>query len=143
MFKRIGVLGHPLRPLSSEISDRVMQDLKKRAIDSWARSSWDEQEVGAEITDSDLVIAIGGDGSMLRAARVSARAGVPVFGINAGHLGFLTETNAEDWENALEMLLEGRYWIEERMMIRAEAWRAKERLSFDDALNDIVISRGS
>jgi len=85
------------------------------------------------------MIAIGGDGAMLRAARLCAKANVPVFGLNTGHLGFLTEANPATWESALEALTEGRFWIEERMMIHCEVWRGNTCLSQDDALNDAVI----
>ncbi len=80
---------------------------------------------------------------MLRAARVCARANVPVFGINTGHLGFLTEASPTNWAASLDALLEGRYWIEQRMMIRSELRRDGVCLRQDDALNDAVISRGA
>src|SRR5262249_30744762 len=120
--------------------------LLRRAIETWSRTTWEKDAVAPLIQGSDLVIAIGGDGAMLRAARVCAAAKVPVFGINTGHLGFLTETSPAGWEHSLEYLLRGDYWIEERMMLRAEAWRADEllvRSGAPDALNDVVISRGA
>jgi NAD+ kinase len=92
---------------------------------------------------SDLVIAIGGDGAMLRAARVCAPENVPVLGINAGRLGFLTEISPEDWERSLTALLEGRYWVEQRMMIRCAVVRNGATMTHGDALNDVVISRGA
>jgi NAD+ kinase len=92
---------------------------------------------------SDLVIAIGGDGAMLRAARVCAPENVPVLGINTGRLGFLTEISPADWEPSLDALLDGRYWIEQRMMIRCEVRRSDTVLAHSDALNDVVISRGA
>jgi NAD+ kinase len=104
--------------------------------------TWDAASIAAPVGESDLIVAIGGDGAMLRAARVCARAGVPVLGINAGHLGFLTETSPLEWETALDNLLAGRYWIEERTMISAEAWRGEDRLCLEDALNDVVVGRG-
>jgi NAD+ kinase len=66
---------------------------------------------------------------------------VPVFGINTGRLGFLTETSGADnsWNAALEQLLAGHYWIEKRMMITSEAWRSTDLLCKEDALNDVVI----
>ncbi len=143
MFRRIGILEHPLRPGSGEVSTLVAQGLRERKIDTWQRASWDAAEVSPLIAESDLVIAIGGDGAMLRAARLSAMANVPVFGINTGHLGFLTEVSPDNWNTALDALLGGNYWIEQRMMIHSEAWRGEARLSSDEALNDVVISRGA
>src|SRR5258708_32149961 len=143
-FKRVGVLGHPLRPESGEVCQQVSQSLQARGIETWQRTHWDstDPDITALIAESDMVIAIGGDGAMLRAARISAKANVPVFGINAGHLGFLTEASPTNWDISLAALLEGKYWIEERMMIGSEAWQGEPLLSEDHALNDVVISRG-
>jgi NAD+ kinase len=143
MFKRIGILEHPLRPGPGDVSTMVAQSLQERKIDTWQRASWDATEVSPLIAESDLVIAIGGDGAMLRAARLCAMANIPVFGINTGHLGFLTEVSPDHWNTALDALLAEHYWIEQRMMIHSEAWRGDERLCSDDALNDVVISRGA
>ncbi len=143
MFKRVGILGHPLRPHSTSISQQIVASLRQHGVETWERLSWEASNVASMVVDSDLVIAIGGDGSMLRAARVCAAANVPVFGINAGHLGFLTEVSAANWQGALEKLLADQFWIEERMMICAETWRNGTRLTHDDALNDVVVSRGA
>jgi NAD+ kinase len=143
MFKRVGILGHPLRPETGEVCDQIAQTLRERNIDFWERIHWEPDEISPLIAGTDLVIAIGGDGAMLRAARLCAKAKVPVLGINTGHLGFLTETNPKTWTTSLDALLAGQYWIEERMMIRAEAWRDSVMLSSDDALNDAVIRSGS
>lgn len=143
MFKRVGILGHPLRPHTGEVCSQVAESLAERGQAAWCAPIWDAQTIRPAIAESDLVVAIGGDGAMLRAARVCAEFNVPVFGINAGHLGFLTETSPAGWPEALDCLLSGRYWVEERMMIRAEAWRNGGRLYTADALNDVVISRGA
>ncbi|MBN1564414.1 MAG: NAD(+)/NADH kinase, partial [Anaerolineae bacterium] len=85
----------------------------------------------------------GGDGAMLRTARICAPENVPVLGVNAGHLGFLTEMTPQNWEHHLESLLQGHYWIEERMMIRCEVQRGGIVIDHGDVLNDVVISRGA
>src|SRR5258707_4986705 len=141
-FKRIGILAHPQRPEAGRVCSQVSQSLKARGIDVWEHTTWDASTIRSELDGSDMVIAIGGDGAMLRAARVCAWANVPVFGNNAGHLGFLTETSPDNWPSALDMMLAGHYWIEERMMIRSEAYRGDTLLNQDHALNDVVISRG-
>lgn len=146
MFKRAGILGHPLRPGTDGVSEQIANSLIQHGIDTWTRIAWDNKSVAPQIAESDLIIAIGGDGAMLRTARLCAAAKVPVFGINTGHLGFLTETNPAGWLQSLESILRGDYWIEERMMLRAEAWRGDELLTHSeapDALNDVVISRGA
>lgn len=142
MINRAGILGHPLRPDTGDVCSSVAHSLRARGVEAWCAPTWDAASIAASVAESDLIVAIGGDGAMLRAARVCARAEVPVLGINAGHLGFLTETSLADWETALDSLLAGQYWIEERMMISAAAWRGETQLCLEDALNDVVVGRG-
>jgi len=142
-FNRIGILAHALRPGTAPLAEAVEQYLKGHGIQAWLRTVWDAVQAQPLVHGSDLVIAIGGDGAMLRAARACAPEDVPVLGINAGYLGFLTEISPDDWEQALDALLAGRYWIEDRMMIRCEVRRNGEVLAQSDALNDVVISRGT
>lgn len=143
MFKRVSILGHPLRPAASALCDAVAEYLAARNVQTWCNSSGNVELARSLIAESDLVIAIGGDGSMLRAARLCAAHNVPVFGINAGHLGFLTEASAAEWQLFLDKLLNGDHWIEERMMIHTEAWRGERLIAHGEALNDAVISRGA
>jgi NAD+ kinase len=140
-FKNIGVLAHPLRPQTAPIAEGIAAHLTAHGITAWCRSRWDEAEVLPLVQHSNLVIAIGGDGAMLRAGRVCAQHDVPVLGINTGRLGFLTEV-AGDWSAPLETVLRGEFWIEARMMIHAAVLRAGVLLAEGDALNDVVISRG-
>lgn len=142
-FRTIGILAHPLRPGTIPIAQDVTRSLEEHGIAAWMRTVWDTPHIQPLVRDSDLVIAIGGDGAMLRAARVCAPEHIPVLGINAGHLGFLTEISPEEWEDSLDALLAGKYWIEERMMIRSEIRRDGATLGVNDALNDVVISRGA
>ncbi len=88
---------------------------------------------------ADLVIAFGGDGTILRAARLAARAGVPILGVNLGGFGFLAETSTEDLPAALPDLVGGRYELDERMMLQAEAPGVDEHALL--ALNDVVVTK--
>ncbi len=144
-LQRIGILAHPLRPGAGEVSEQVEAFLLASGLNVWRRTMSEPELITPLVADSDLVIAIGGDGTMLRAARLCAPADVPVFGINTGHLGFLTETNGADgsWKAAITQLLAGNFWIEQRMLITSEAWHDGQLLSRGDALNDVVISRGT
>lgn len=142
-FQHIGILAHPLRTGTAPIAQAVARSLQARGIDTWVRTAWDATRAQPLVEGSDMVIAIGGDGAMLRAARVCAPANVPMLGINAGHLGFLAEVSPDDWEQSLEMVLAGDYWIEHRMMLRCEIWRGDVLFGTSDALNDVVISRGA
>ena len=91
----------------------------------------------------DAVIVLGGDGTMLRAARLIGARGVPIVGINMGSLGFLTEVRLDEMYAALENLLEGRYGIEERVLLTVEVLRDDAQLACYLALNDAVINKGA
>lgn len=92
--------------------------------------------------NSDLLIVLGGDGTLLNIARQSAYYNVPLFGINLGHLGFLTEVEAEEMYPALEKLIMGEYEIEKRMMLEATVETDNIQLEKSVALNDIGITKG-
>ncbi len=137
----IGVLAHPLRPQTFPIAQWIVDALRARQIKAWIHTEWHGDDVFDDVRCADMVVAIGGDGAMLRAARVCAPSGVPVLGINMGQLGFLTEISDPDaWESHLDLVLRGDYWIERRMMIKATVMRGEETIISGDALNDIVIS---
>lgn len=143
-LKRVGVLAHPTRSQTAPVAEHIADTLRARGLEVWTHAIWEERDIREQIVGTDMVIAIGGDGAMLRAGRVCAYQQVPVLGVNMGRLGFLTEVQALDqWDETLTALLEGKYWIEERMMIHASALRDGNPLFAADALNDIVISRGT
>lgn len=141
----IGILAHPHRPRSAPVAHRLREALSGRGIDVWSYTDWSETSLDTqEIERADVVIAIGGDGAMLKASRVCAPYEVPVLGLNMGRLGFLTEiASPDDTGSYLPRLLDGDYWIETRMMIRAGVIRENRIIVSGDALNDVVISGGS
>jgi len=89
----------------------------------------------------NMVLALGGDGTIISAARVVGNSGVPIAGINLGGLGFLAEVALEEIYDRLQLIQDGNYLVEERMVLRAKLENEKE-ISYR-ALNDIVIERGS
>ena len=142
-MKRIGLLHHPKIPETRSLSESMARQAEDHGFHCWIGSTWDVESVVAEISDLDLLVTLGGDGSILRAARIGCERGVPVLGVNMGRLGFLTELEPEEWSSALPRLGRGEYWIEERMMLYAEYHRGTERWGQFEALNDVVVSRGS
>lgn len=86
----------------------------------------------------DLMVAIGGDGTVLRATRRAVAAGAEVLGINLGELGYLAEVEPDGWEEALEAYAEGRHRIEERMLVTG---RIPGRPTLPPALNEVVIEK--
>lgn len=137
----IGVLAHPLRPQTYPIAEQLQAVIRARGLDAWVYTAWKPEDVTHHIPQTDLVIAIGGDGAMLRSSRVCSAYGVPILGINMGQLGFLTEiTDYTQWQDQLETVLRGDYWIETRAMLTAQVFRDGQLIAESDALNDVVIS---
>ena len=91
--------------------------------------------------DVECVIVLGGDGTMLRAAKKVVERGIPLMGINLGTLGYLAEVDRRDVYSALDHLLDDEYFIEERMMLKGTVYHNDEVIASDVALNDVVIVR--
>ena len=91
----------------------------------------------------DLLLVLGGDGTLLSMARLVGDLNVPILGVNLGGLGFLTALTADELFPALEALLRGELLVEERMMLTARVTRQGERLSEYVALNDVVITKSA
>lgn len=142
-FERVAVLYHPKIEATHPVAEDINNWLSARGIDVEQAFTWDEAQVRPLMSELDLAIVLGGDGSMLRAARMAAGDRVPLLGLNMGRVGFLTEVTPTNWQRKLPCVLEGDYWVEERMMLQAEAWREDDMLGQYMALNDVVVSRGN
>ena len=105
-------------------------------LDPWAVSDVDEA-IGADL---DLAVSIGGDGTMLRTVQLVSRNGVPVLGINVGHLGYLTEVEPAAWQPALQRVLSGDFQVEERMTLDVTLV-GQEDAEPCTALNDAVVEK--
>lgn len=92
---------------------------------------------------SDMVLVLGGDGTMLNAARLVEEREVPILGVNMGGLGFLTEISLDHLYPSLEKVFTGEFAIEERLMLRARIHRHGEHVAQATVLNDVVISKGT
>lgn len=103
---------------------------------AWPDKSW---------AGADLILALGGDGTLLHAARRAAPLGVPVLGVNLGRLGFLAEVEASELPSMLKRLAQGAYQVEERMMLEATLRGDEPGLSGEPllALNDVVLARST
>lgn len=91
---------------------------------------------------SDLLLALGGDGTMLRAGSIAAPGRIPVLGINLGRLGFMIEVQRSGWKAAMQRILEGDYWIEKRMRLEVVLDRGGDRIGQWQALNECAADRG-
>jgi NAD+ kinase len=140
---RIVVTGHPKLTDSLDEAAAISAYLAEKGLDAPHGSLYDEKlRKRVHTEEFDLLIAVGGDGTMLRAGHLCAPHGIPILGVNKGRLGFLFQIDAGDWQKMLDQLLAGDYWIENRMMLRAEHIRAGEALGQWQALNDVVVGRG-
>lgn len=137
-----GVLEHPKIARSQLLATEVAGWLRARGQSVWQGSVWDESAMATSMPNLYMVIVLGGDGAILRAARAAAVCAVPIFSINLGKVGFLSEAQPEEWPERLEHALNGSYWLERRLMIQAELWRAGSLQTKLTALNEFVIGRG-
>jgi NAD+ kinase len=96
----------------------------------------------SDILDVDFLITLGGDGTILRAARLAAPRGVPILGVHMGRFGFIAETHPTDLFGRLETILAGSMPIEERMMVRGEVWRGGTFIHSGEGLNEVLIKTG-
>ncbi len=96
----------------------------------------------SDFNSVDIIIVFGGDGTLLETASFASNHAIPVLGINLGSLGFLSEVEKNEVYESLDMLLDGKYEVEDRMMLNAKLITDKKTLEFD-VLNDFVLSRSS
>ena len=138
--ERFAVLANPQNSEAIELAETIGQHLEGESY--WGPLNDDQVRDQIAQQPVDLCIALGGDGTMLRAGHLCAPLGIPILGINLGRFGFLTEVRKQDWEQALRRIAAGDYWLEERMMLRADHLRADKRLGSWEVLNECFIGRG-
>jgi NAD+ kinase len=140
-FKRVGVLAHPLRPPTFPVAGGIADRLRACGLEAEVYTEWTDEQVAPVMQSFDVVVAIGGDGAMLRAARACAPYNVPVLGINMGQLGFLTEVrDPGQWHEYETRLLAHDFWVEQRMMLSVAVVRGGRTIAHSEALNDVVVS---
>jgi NAD+ kinase len=133
------------------LAAEVVAWVRERGREAWILSAADLEPADAPpVSDNgerlgltDLLVTVGGDGSILRASHAAAPRGIPILGINLGRVGFLTEARRDDWRDVMGRVLGGDSWLEDRMMLSVEASRGGSMLSRAVALNDVVVSRGA
>lgn len=149
-FRRVALIGkhtpeiaESLRALRQILRDRGCEVLVERET---ARSVGDGESAVDYATigrEADLAIVVGGDGTMLSAARNLVRHGVPLAGINQGRVGFMTDIAFADMHESVGAILDGRHSIEERSLLDAEVRRGDEVLLRTLALNEAVVGKGA
>ena len=138
-YKNIGVCYHDLNPeagdLARAIADRIGPG---RTV---AIANQDELDNNPDtLSGSDLIVTIGGDGTILRGVHAAAPRGVPVLGVNMGRVGFMSDVDSDQALGGIDWYLDGNARVEEREMVRAEVVGSGQPPL--DALNDVTIARG-
>jgi NAD+ kinase len=142
-MKRIGVIYMPHRPEVQELADILGERLAAHGASVWLSTTWDEKAIVQQSPKTDIVITLGGDGTIVRVGRILAPFGVPLIGVNFGRLGFLAAIEPPDALGLLPLLVDGQYELEKRMMLHAEWTRDGETLGSFEALQDVFIGRGA
>lgn len=124
-------------------AEEVQRFLESSGVTAWLCSAWEGDRAKALLNGTDLLVTVGGDGTILRAAQVALPEGTPITGINMGKLGFMTELGADEAIEKLPLLLGGEGWTDERTMLQAELVTAGGSSSAWHALNDVVVARGA
>jgi NAD+ kinase len=145
--KRAGVFLHAGRGEAATTARTLVETLASRGVDVWALTT-DAKRIdlpAVKAADSfpenlDLVFVFGGDGTLLRAAEAVGRSGVPLLGVNFGHLGFLSELERSGLDDGLKRLLDDGFSVEERLVLEAEVDHG-DRVDTLRALNDIIVAK--
>jgi NAD+ kinase len=141
--KRPVVVSYPKLPEASAEVALIVQFLRQKGYEAPQGSIYDEAlQDRVRAGEFDILIALGGDGTMLRAGHLCAPPQVPILGINLGRLGFLIQIERGEWREMLERLFQGDGWIEERLMLEAHHVRQEQTLATWQALNEVVVGRG-
>ena len=148
--KKIGVFCKPKAPSATDILGRLIPWLRKQNyhifLDTGTAaiinetSSYEKREISQQ---ADLLIVLGGDGTLLSVARAAHPHNIPILAVNLGSLGFLAEISIEELYPTLENILAGKFEIENRMLLNACIWRNGEKVEDHNVLNDVVINKGA
>lgn len=141
MLQNVAIFFHPRKPKAIEEAEWLGLQLQSRGITVVLGDGWNSEVVRRDGCGSDLVVALGGDGTILHIARLLAPCKSPLLGINLGRVGFLAEMTPEDLHDRLDELAEGKFWIENRTMLDVR-WHDGEIVEHFRCLNEVVVARG-
>ena len=141
----VGIVVKPGHAEANKTAAELSTWLKSRSISQTGEpiSSGDISSENALSLNADLIVVLGGDGTMISTARLIGDTDVLVLGINYGSLGYLTDFRIEEMFPALEAIIAGRYEIDRRVMLDVEHWRASQKLVTGRVLNDVVINKSA
>jgi NAD+ kinase len=137
--RRVGLVPHPHRDTAAELVEQATAFLEKHDIE--VRCPRTPGGTDLDTTGLDVVISLGGDGTMLRAVDTAYEAGVAVLGVNVGQMGYLTEVEPSEFDTALERLVTGDYEVAERMVLEIDVESAGSARGRWFALNEAVVEK--
>lgn len=143
-MKRAGFVVHPARALAVECAEGLERWLTDRGVEVQRAGAGDvgNEDFARSFADElDLVVAVGGDGTFLRAAHLASNADVPVLGVKVGRMGFLTEVEPDEAPAVLARLLDGTATVEERLAVLAEP--EGPGLTSQWALNEVIVEKSA
>ena len=143
-LKRFAIACNPNVEGSFQVAEQISAFLLAHHAEHAECASIYEEQMHNRIAQGkyDVLIALGGDGTILRAVHACAPHNIPIVGINLGTFGFLIELQQEEWTAYLHKLVEGDYRLEERMMLHAEHFRGQQLLASAEVVNEVVVCRG-
>jgi len=155
-IKRVGIVLKPHQPdalktlceLATWLGDRGISllgghEIERDRIEQQTGCAVKEVESGKLAASVDLILVLGGDGTMIATARMMGNVEVPVLGVNYGGLGYLAEFRIEELYTALESILSGNYRLDKRVMLEVELIREQENVTRNRVLNDVVINKSA
>jgi NAD+ kinase len=150
-MKCIGIVAKPAVSEIKIIAEELVAWLRKRdkkvfldrELAACLRTATEEFHVPLEPHSVQLVIVLGGDGTLLSVARLLEGADVPILGVNLGGLGFLTEITIDKIYPTLERIFQGDYTLDQRSMLRTEVIRQGKQIAQSHVLNDVIINKGT
>jgi NAD+ kinase len=150
VIKKIGIIANVEKEKSSECALLLRDWAVNRGIEVFLEegiagkigedSGLDRRQLASRV---DLLVVMGGDGTILRTVRFVSEYNIPIVGINLGEFGYLTEVNLNEMFSALELICRGDYQIEKRMMLDITISLGEETVRQQSILNDVVITRGN
>lgn len=142
-LKAVSILFNPAVPNAAGLMEAISEMLRERGLAVGSCAIEHESKAVACIAGTDLIVTLGGDGTLLRTAHFAAPLGIPILGINLGKLGFLCDMGPDNVLDQLPLYLDGQAEIEERLMLQMTHQRQRKSMTSGHALNDVVLGHAS
>ncbi len=143
MFRNIAIIIKKQKPEAEEAGRALQQWLAARQMAATVLVNEPEPDVPRLPSGTDCIVVLGGDGTLLSAARHYGQGGIPILGVNVGGLGFITAVGLKDLYPAMTQVIAGDYQVENRMLLSGAVWREGVQQCQQSVMNDVVINKGA